>query len=156
MSWYRSIGAVWEYQATLHTWCLTLESCSGGFKRGTRDTPPPPSVQILSFSCSLWQKFCQTMGWRSSSGFHTPYLGYPGSAIIMPKFLLVLSKGKVVTNLLYSLSGNEDQRAFSLSTSRTAHAPFWSRFTESDRVLTSFFPVLYLESHFLSEIWLKN
>ena len=37
---------------------------------GARD--PPPSVQIISFSCSFWQHFCKIIGWR-------PPLGNPGS-----------------------------------------------------------------------------
>ena len=53
------------------------KSKSSGGSKGAPGTRVP-RVQILSFLCSVWQKYCKIIGWRSHLG-SLPPLGNPES-----------------------------------------------------------------------------
>ena len=62
----------------------------GGSRRGTRDTCPL-RVQILSISCSFWEKYANNSFSHSSLELVPPPWGNPGSATAteMLSFLLI-------------------------------------------------------------------
>ena len=56
---------------------------SGGSKGGARDACPPPlGAQILSISCSFWEKLAKSYVGASPGELAAPPRGNPGSATV--------------------------------------------------------------------------
>ena len=109
---------------------------------GTRDTPP--SVQILSFSCSFWQKCCQIIGW------YTPVSGW--------RLLWEILDPPLIEYFGCFLWGLPDSKIDCEICSHTENCDVKhhvGRASTSDWLQNSFIMVVY-ENIFLFVLWTEN